>query len=70
MGNFFKTNEHPVDRVVRLAGGLTLIGAAATGLIGVWGYVGIILVATGALGSCPIYSLLGMSTCRMPKARA
>jgi len=67
-----KINVATIDRVVRVIVGLALI-AFAFGLI--WpatgwnwvGWVGIIPLATGALGSCPLYSVLGLSTCAMPK---
>lgn len=58
-----KVNEGAVDRGLRVVAGLVLIGLAATGTVGVWGYVGIIPLLTGALGMCPIYSLLGINTC-------
>ena len=58
-----KTNEGVIDRSLRVIVGLVLIGLAATGTIGMWGYIGIIPLITGALGMCPIYSLLGINTC-------
>ena len=58
-----KTNEGVIDRSLRVIVGLVLIGLAATGTIGMWGYIGIIPLITGAVGMCPIYSLLGINTC-------
>ena len=58
-----KTNEGGVDRVARIAAGLVLIGLAATGTVGVWGWLGIVPLATGALGWCPLYTVLGINTC-------
>ena len=58
-----KTNEGTVDRVLRVCGGLVLIGLAATHSIGFWGYVGIVPLLTGAIGMCPLYTILGISTC-------
>jgi len=58
-----KINEGVVDRSLRVIVGLVLIGLAATGTIGMWGYIGIIPLMTGAVGMCPIYSLLGINTC-------
>ena len=63
MGSFLKTNEHPVERVARVALGVALIGMAVMGTIGAWGYIGVVPLLTGALGSCPLYSLFGISTC-------
>ena len=58
-----KINEHPVERIVRVGAGLALVGLAAAGTIGVWGYIGVVAILTGVVGVCPLYSLFGMSTC-------
>jgi len=63
MGGFLKTNEHPVERVLRVALGVALVGMAVSGTIGAWGYIGVVPLLTGALGSCPLYSIFGISTC-------
>lgn len=63
MSGFFSVNEHPVERGVRVLVGLGLVAAAATGTLGAWAYVGVIPVVTGLLGTCPLYSVLGISTC-------
>jgi hypothetical protein len=63
MRNLIRINIHPVERAARVALGLLLIAMAALGTVGLWGYIGIVPLATGALGSCPLYTLLGMSTC-------
>ncbi len=63
MGRFLAVNEHPVERAVRLVLGGGLIGLAAIGWLGAWAYIGVVPLLTGALGSCPLYSLLGISTC-------
>jgi hypothetical protein len=62
-----KINEGVVDRSLRVVAGLVLIGLAVTGTVGVWGYIGIVPLLTGAVGMCPIYSLLGISTCPAPR---
>jgi Protein of unknown function (DUF2892) len=62
-----KTNEGVMDRNLRVLVGLILIGLAATGTVGVWGYVGIVPLLTGAFGMCPLYSLLGINTCPVTK---
>ena len=61
-----KINEGVIDRSLRVIAGLVLIGLAATGTIGMWGYIGIIPLVTGAVGMCPIYSLLGINSCPAP----
>lgn len=56
-------NVGGIDRGVRITAGIALIALAATGTIGVWGYVGILPLLTGAIGWCPPYALLGWNTC-------
>ncbi|NNU45442.1 YgaP family membrane protein [Ramlibacter montanisoli] len=64
-----KANVGGVDRVLRIVAGLVLLGLAATGTIGWWGWLGIVPLATGLVGWCPPYAIFGISTCKM-KARA
>ena len=67
------TNMGIIDRVARVAIGLVLIayaiplGFAPTGWNWV-GWIGVIPLATALFGICPVYTLLGLSTC--PKSRA
>ena len=63
-----KINEGVVDRSLRVVAGLVLIGLAVTGTIGVWGYIGVIPLVTGAVGMCPVYSLLGINSCPAPRS--
>lgn len=58
-----KVNEGVIDRSLRVVAGLVLTGLAVTGTIGIWGYIGIVPLLTGAVGMCPLYSLLGINTC-------
>ena len=58
-----KVNEGVIDRSVRVAAGVLLIGLASTGTIGLWGYLGVIPLVTGAVGMCPLYSMLGINSC-------
>lgn len=51
-----------IDRALRILVGLVLVVFAAFGLIGVWGYIGIVLIATGMIAVCPFYTLLGVRT--------
>jgi len=60
-----KTNEGNIDRILRIVAGLVLIALTLTGTIGVWGWIGVVPVITGAIGWCPAYTLLGISTCPM-----
>lgn len=61
------TNVGSIDRLLRIVVGLALIGAAL-GLYGpaytsVWGWIGVIPLATALIGWCPAYTLFGMNTC-------
>jgi hypothetical protein len=61
-------NVGGLDRIIRITVGLALIAAAATGTIGLWGWVGVVPLLTGAMGWCPPYALLGLNTCSVKKA--
>lgn len=58
-----KSNVGSLDRMARIVAGLVLISLAATGVVGVWGWLGIVPLATGAIGWCPAYTLMGFSSC-------
>jgi hypothetical protein len=59
-----KTNVGSIDRIVRILVGLALIGLTLAGQIGLWGWLGVVPLATGLAGWCPPYALLGLSTCK------
>jgi hypothetical protein len=59
-----KTNVGGIDRIIRIVLGLALIGLTLTGNIGVWGWLGVVPLATGAIGWCPPYAILGINTCK------
>jgi len=61
------SNVGGIDRILRIVIGLVLIGLTLTGNIGVWGWLGVVPLATGALGWCPPYAIFGFSTCSMKK---
>lgn len=56
-------NEGTVDRVLRVVVGAGLLSLVFFGPQTAWGWVGVIPLATGLLGNCPVYSLLGINTC-------
>ncbi|SCK28070.1 Protein of unknown function [Variovorax sp. HW608] len=56
-------NVGTIDRVLRIALGLLLVGLAFTGTVGPWGYIGLVPLLTGLAGRCPAYSLFGFRTC-------
>lgn len=62
-----KANVGTMDRVLRIAAGIALIALAASGNIGLWGYVGVALLLTGLFRFCPAYPILGFNTCGLKK---
>ena len=67
----FKTNEGTVDRALRIIVGVALLAMFFLYPGASWRYwtlIGIVPLMTGLVGSCPLYSILGMSTCPVKKA--
>ena len=62
-----KSNVGGIDKILRIVAGVGLIGATVAGMLPAWGYIGIVPLATGLMGWCPLYPLLGMSTCPTKK---
>jgi len=60
-------NVGGIDKILRIVAGAALIGATAAGALPAWGYIGIVPLATGLMGWCPLYPLLGMNTCPTKK---
>ena len=56
-------NMGTIDRALRAAVGVALVALAATGAIGVWGWIGLVPLATAAIGWCPAYAPFGIRTC-------
>jgi O-antigen ligase len=59
-----KTNVGGIDKIARIVVGAVLILLALTGTIGAWGWIGIVPLATGLFNFCPLYSLIGVNTCK------
>jgi hypothetical protein len=67
VSNLLPYNEHTIERVIRIVLGLGLLSLLGVGPVPGWGLVGLVglvPLATGAIGSCPIYTVLGVSTRR------
>lgn len=62
-----KLNVGGIDRILRIVVGLALIGATLAGMIGAWGWIGVVPLLTGIFKFCPAYVMFGMSTCPMEK---
>lgn len=57
-------NVGHIDRVLRIAAGSLLILLSLSGVIGAWGWIGVVPLATGIFRFCPAYPLLGMNTAK------
>jgi hypothetical protein len=68
MSKLLPANEHSIERGLRVVLGLFLISLIFVGPKTYWGLIGLVPLATGLVGSCPLYTLLGISTC--PRKRA
>ena len=59
-----KANVGGLDRAARTGAGAVLVALAATGVVGLWGWLGLVPLATGLTGWCPAYLPFGLSTCK------
>lgn len=57
-------NVGKTDKLLRIGAGIALLGLGAAGVIGWWGLIGVVPLATGLLNWCPAYTLLGIKTCK------
>ncbi len=64
-----KTNVGSTDRVLRIVIGIGLLSLLyfVEGAARWWGLVGLVFLLTGVFGTCPIYSIFGLSTCTTEK---
>lgn len=61
-------NTNAVDRGIRIVLGLVLLSLFAFGPKTAWGLVGLVPLITGVVGFCPLYRVLGISTCTPSRA--
>lgn len=66
--NLFPVNENSIERILRVAVGIGVLSLAFVGPATPWGYLGLLPLTTGLLGSCPLYTVLGCSTCKVKQA--
>ena len=61
-------NVGGIDRGLRIVVGAALVGLSFIGpfteTLFPWGLIGVVPLATGLIGWCPAYTLLGVKTCR------
>ncbi len=65
MSALLKKNVGTIDRTLRFALGIALLSMAFTGPKAAWGFLGLIPLLTATMSSCPLYTLLGFSTCKV-----
>ncbi|OSM00024.1 YgaP family membrane protein [Magnetofaba australis] len=63
-------NVGGIDRILRIVAGAALIALAVMGIVGPWGYIGVVPLLTGLIKFCPAYTLLGIKTCDAGDAKA
>jgi hypothetical protein len=63
MEKLFPRNEATIERVMRVIVGLGILSLTVVGPKSMWALIGIVPVLTGLIGSCPLYTLFGFSTC-------
>ena len=68
MEKLLPKNEATLDRVIRVVLGLAGISLVFVGPQTPWGWIGLVPLLTGLLGSCPLYTVLGIGTCPVKKA--
>ncbi|MFO1380797.1 MAG: DUF2892 domain-containing protein [Chitinivorax sp.] len=54
-----------VERIIRIAAGLGILSLTVIGPQTPWGLLGLVPLATGALGWCPPYAIFGINTCKL-----
>ncbi len=59
----FPKNEGMLDRALRVVVGAVLLSLVFVGPKTPWGWLGIVPLVTGLVGTCPAYTLLGIRTC-------
>ncbi|GAB2947065.1 MULTISPECIES: YgaP family membrane protein [Aquaspirillum] len=57
-------NIGKTERVIRVIAGLGIVSLAFVGPASPWAFLGLVPVATGLLGWCPPYAILGINTCK------
>ncbi len=58
-------NEGTIDRALRVIAGILLIVMALRGMYTPWTWIGVVPLLTGLVGMCPLYSVLGINTCKV-----
>lgn len=59
-----KQNIHNIERAVRVVIGAAIVSLVFIGPQSPWGWLGLVPIATGLIGWCPPYAMLGINTCK------
>ncbi len=60
-------NVGGIDKLIRIIVGLALISLVFVGPKTAWGWVGLVPLLTGLFNFCPLYSIIGLNTCKKCK---
>ena len=63
-----QANVGGIDRILRIVVGIVLITLAATGSVGLWGWIGVVPLLNGLIRWCPLYPLFGFNRCTAKKS--
>jgi hypothetical protein len=63
MAKFLAINEGIADRVLRIIIGFAVLSLMVVGPKTLWGLLGVVPLITGLVGTCPLYSIVGIKTC-------
>lgn len=64
-----KINEGKLDRLLRVVVGALILSMAFIGPQTPWAYLGLVPLLTGLVGFCPLYAILKINTCGVPRGR-
>ena len=60
--DLLKNNVGKIDRIIRVVVGIILVGNVFYALQHPIGWLGVILIVTGIVGKCPLYSIIAINT--------
>jgi hypothetical protein len=60
----FPKNVHQVERLFRVLVGLFVLSLIFWGPTSLWGLLGLGPLITGLMGTCPMYTIFGVSSCK------
>ena len=66
----YQYNESSIDRMIRVVIGLAILSLMFVGPQSAWGLLGLVPLATGVFGYCPLYRALGITTCNLRRAHS